>query len=146
MGGLFGYTFLAANEDSTNVTFMSFLLDPTLDDPADAVGAVAPDRRHRARHPDADRAQAGVEAARRRTRQLSVNGAQGMFETRFGVGVVYRADCPSSRVFTSMARMNSEKKEHFYADITRDEWLFGAAFGSGPRSTRGNMGRWPCSA
>ena len=31
MGGLFGYTFLAANEDTSNVNFLSFLLDPTLE-------------------------------------------------------------------------------------------------------------------
>ena len=31
LGGLLGYTFLAANEDNSNVTFVSFLLDPTLE-------------------------------------------------------------------------------------------------------------------
>jgi hypothetical protein len=126
MGGLFGYTFLAANEDSTNVTFLSFLLDPSLDVRLTQSGQW---------HLMVDiglgiQMLTGLKTGSKllaANEQLSVNGAQGMFETRFGVGVVYRL-LPELSVFSSIARMNSEKKQHFHANITRDEWLFGAAY------------------
>ena len=59
--------------------------------------------------------------------QLSVNGAQGMFETRIGAGVSYLVT-PELAVFSSMSQMHSSKKQHFYADITRVEWMFGASY------------------
>ena len=126
MGAMIGYTFLAANDDTTNVTFLSFLLDPTLDIRLTQSGQW---------HLLVDlglgiQMLTGLKPGSRLlapNEQLSVSGAQGMFVTRVGVGVVYRL-MPEFSVFTSLSRMDSKRKDHFYADITRDEWLFGAAY------------------
>ena len=126
MGGLIGYTFLAANEDTSSVTFLSFLLDPTLDIRLTESGKW---------HLDLDlgigiQMLAGLKPRSRllaANEMLSVNGAQGMAETRLGAGVSYLVT-PELAVFSSMARMDSSKKQHFYANITRVEWMFGASY------------------
>jgi hypothetical protein len=43
------------------------------------------------------------------------------------VGVVYRL-LPELSMFASLAQMSSPKKQHFHADITRNELVFGAAY------------------
>jgi hypothetical protein len=58
---------------------------------------------------------------------LTVTGAQGMLETRFGATIGYRL-LPELALFSSLSSSNSQKKQHFYADITRVEWLFGGAY------------------
>ena len=63
LGGLLGYTFLGANEDNSNVTFVSFMLDPTLEIRLTQSGRLYADRRLRARRPGAVRARAALEAA-----------------------------------------------------------------------------------
>jgi hypothetical protein len=126
LGGLLGYTFLAANEDTSSVTFLSFLLDPTLDIRLTQSGRW---------HLDLDlglgiQMLAGLKPRSRllaANEQLSVNGAQGMFEVRYGAGVRYVVT-PELAVFSSLSRMDSAKKQHFYADIKRVEWMFGAAY------------------
>ena len=126
MGALLGYTFLGANDDMTNVTFLSFLLDPTLDVRLTQSGLW---------HLTVDvglgiQMLSGLKPGSKLLaagEQLSVNGAQGMFESRFGLGVSYRL-MPELSLFASIARMDSKKKEHFHADITRDELVFGAAY------------------
>jgi hypothetical protein len=125
-GALIGYTFLGANDDMTNVTFLSFLLDPTLDIRLTQSGQW---------HLTFDiglglQMLSGLKPGSKllaANEQLAVNGAQGMFETRVGVGVFYRL-LPELSLFSSIARMDSKKKQHFHADITRDELLFGAAY------------------
>ena len=56
-----------------------------------------------------------------------VSGAQGLVETRIGAGVGYRIT-PELAAFSSFSQMHSGKKTHFYAPITRVEWLFGIAY------------------
>jgi tetratricopeptide (TPR) repeat protein len=125
-GALFGYTFLAANEDSSNVSFVSFLLDPALEIRLSATGrwyGVV----------DLGLGIQMLSGLKPRSRllaaneMLTVNGAQGMFETRLGATVGYRWT-PEVALFSSLSNSNSAKKQHFYADITRVEWLFGAAY------------------
>jgi len=126
LGGLGGYTFLAANEDGSNVNFLSLLLDPALE----------------IRLSDSGRLYGSVDLAlglqiltgvKERSKLLAANemlkvsGALGMFETRFGVTIGYRL-MSELALFSSLSSSNSQKKEHFYADITRAEWLFGAAY------------------
>jgi hypothetical protein len=126
MGGLFGYTFLGANDDMTNVSFVSFLLDPTL-----VVRLTQSGQWHLTFDIGLGiQMLTGLKPGSKllaANEQLSVNGAQGMFETRVGIGVSYRL-LPELSLFTSLARMDSKKKQHFHADITRDELLFGAAY------------------
>jgi hypothetical protein len=125
-GALIGYTFLGANDDMTNVSFLSFLLDPTLDIRLTKSGQW---------HLTFDiglglQMLTGLKPGSKllaANEMLAVNGAQGMFETRVGVGVFYQM-FPELALFTSLSRMDSKKKQHFHADITRDEWLFGAAY------------------
>jgi hypothetical protein len=50
-----------------------------------------------------------------------------MLETRFGATIGYRL-LPELALFSSLSSSNSQKKQHFYADITRVEWLFGGAY------------------
>ena len=48
-----------------------------------------------------------------------------------------------------MAQMNSPKKQHFYSDIARVEWLFGASLpvlDRGRRPVSEALGVKPCSA
>ena len=54
--------------------------------------------------------------------------------SRFGAALGFRVT-PDISFFTSLAQMNSPKKAHFFEDIARVEWLFGACFRFGPRST-----------
>jgi hypothetical protein len=58
---------------------------------------------------------------------LAVNGVQGLFESRLGLAVGYRWT-PDFALFTSLSNSNSPRKQHFYAEISRVEWLFGAAY------------------
>ena len=126
MGALFGLTFLAANEDKSNVTFLSFLLDPTLEIRLTSSGSW---------YVDVDlglgiQMLTGLKPRSRllaANEMLSVNGAQGMLETRFGVGLGYRLTREIS-LFSSVSQASSKKKQHFYDDITRTEWLFGGVY------------------
>jgi tetratricopeptide (TPR) repeat protein len=126
MGGMLGYTFLAANADGSNVNFLSLLLDPALE----------------IRLTDSGRLYLSFDLALgiqiltgmkmgskllAANEMLTVNGAQGMFESRFGGTVGYRL-MPEVALFSSLSSASSQKKQHFYADIARIEWLFGAAY------------------
>ncbi len=125
-GALFGYTFLGANEDKSNVTFLSFLIDPTLDIRLTQSGRWFADV-------DFGLGLQMVSGIQMRSKvldpmeTLSVDGAQGMLETRLGAGVGYRLT-PELALFSSLAQMSSTKKEHFYQPIRRVEWLFGLAY------------------
>ena len=69
LGGLFGYTFLAANEDASNVTLPLVPARSDARDPAVAVGALVRTVDLGLGPADADRAQAELGAAGRRTRR-----------------------------------------------------------------------------
>jgi hypothetical protein len=126
MGALTGLTFLAANEDNSNVTFVWLLLDPTLDIRLTQSGSWYVDL-------DLGLGLQILTGLKPRSRllapneMLSVNGAQGMLETRFGGTLGYRVT-PDISLFTSIAQSSSKKKQHFVGDITRTEWLFGGAY------------------
>jgi len=126
LGALFGYTFLAANEDKSNVGFVSFLADPALEIRLTDSGRL---------YADVDFA-VGVQMvtglkARSKlldpTVPLSVSGAQGMTEIRAGAGVGYRIT-PDLAAVSSISQSSSPKKQHFFDDIKRVEWLFGMAY------------------
>jgi hypothetical protein len=126
LGGLMGYTFLAANEDGSNVTFVSLLVDPALEIRLSESGRL---------YGSVDLA-LGIQiltGMKERSKLLAANemltvtGAQGMLETRFGATIGYRL-LPELALFSSLSSSNSQKKQHFYADITRVEWLFGGAY------------------
>ena len=125
-GALLGYTFLAANADDSNVTFLSVLIDPTLD-----IRLTQSGKWHLAFDLGLGiQMLAGMKPGSRllaANEQLAVNGAQGMFETRFGATASYLV-LPELAVFSSLSQADSKKKAHFHADITRVEWLFGAAY------------------
>jgi hypothetical protein len=125
-GALIGYTFLGANDDMTNVTFLSFLLDPTLDVRLTQSGQwhLTVDLGFGLQMLSGLKPGSKLLAA---NEQLAVNGAQGMFETRIGLGVSYRV-LPELAIFASLSQMDSKKKQHFHADITRNELLFGGAY------------------
>src|SRR5436305_14058153 len=82
VGALFGYTFLAANEDKSNVGFVSFLADPALEIRLTESGRL---------YADVDlgfglQMVTGLKARSKLldpTVPLSVSGAQGMGEVRF---------------------------------------------------------------
>jgi hypothetical protein len=126
LGALFGYTFLGANEDKSNVTFLSFLIDPTLDVRLTQSGRWFVDV-------DFGLGLQMVTGLAARSKLLdptvpwTVSGAQGMLETRLGAGVGYRLT-PEIALFSSLAQMSSSKKDHFYQPIKRVEWLFGLAY------------------
>jgi len=125
-GGLFGLTFLGANEDGSNVYFLSALLDPGLEIRLTSSGRwyglldlglgiqVLTGLQPRSKLLAANET-------------LAVDGAQGLFETRIAATVGYRW-LPELAVFTSLASSDSKQKQHFYAPISRAEWLFGAAY------------------
>ena len=58
---------------------------------------------------------------------LSVSGAQGMAEFRGGVGFGYRFT-PELAAYSSLSQSSSPKKQHFFAEIQRVEWMFGLAY------------------
>jgi hypothetical protein len=127
MGVLFGYTFLAANEDKSNVGFVSVLADPAVEIRLTESGRL---------YLDVDLAiglqmvtglQDRSKLLEVTNQMLSVSGAQGMTEARFGAGVGYRFT-PELAAFSSMAESTSPKKQHFYSEIQRFEWLFGVAY------------------
>ncbi len=127
MGGLFGYTFLAANDDNSNVSFISLLLDPALDI------RLSPSGRWYGTV-DLGLGLQMLTGVKEGSKLLAVNegslkpdGALGLFETRFCVAVGYRW-LPNLALFSSLANSNSNQKQHFYAAITRIEWLFGLAY------------------
>jgi hypothetical protein len=126
MGALGGLTFLAANEDNTNVNFISLLLDPTLNIRLTQSGSLYLDL-------DFGVGLQILTGLKPRSRllapneMLSVNGAQGMFETRFGGTLGYRLTYEIS-LFTSIAQSSSKRKQHFVGDISRTEWLFGGLY------------------
>ena len=86
LGGLLGYTFLGANEDSSNVTFVSFLLDPTLEIRLTQSGRL---------YADLDfglgvQVLFGLEPRSKLlapSEMLAVNGAQSMVVSRFGAAL-----------------------------------------------------------
>ena len=88
MGGLLGYTFLGANEDNSNVTFVSFLLDPTLEIRLTQSGRL---------YADVDfglgvQALFGLEPRSKLlapSEMLAVNGAQSMVVSRFGAASAF---------------------------------------------------------
>jgi len=126
MGALFGYTFLAANEDKSNVGFVSVLADPALEIRLTESGRL---------YADLDlgfglQMVTGLKARSKLldpTVPLSVSGAQGMTEVRFGAGVGYRFT-PELAAFSSLAESSSPQKQHFFEPIKRVEWLFGMAY------------------
>jgi hypothetical protein len=125
-GALLGYTFLAANEDGSSVNFISVLLDPALEIRLTSSGRwyAQVDLGLGIQMLTGLKPRSKLLAA---NETLSVNGAQGLFETRFGVGVGYRW-LPDLAVFSSLASSDSKQKQHFYAPISRVEWLFGVAY------------------
>jgi hypothetical protein len=126
LGGLFNYTFLGANEDSSNVTFLSLLIDPTLDVRLTQSGRL---------YLSFDFG-LGVQmlfGLKPRSKLLApsemlvVNGVQSLLQTRLGATFGYRLT-PELALFTTLAQMSSPKKQHFFEPITRVEWLFGVAY------------------
>jgi hypothetical protein len=126
MGAMFGYTFLAANEDKSNVGFVSVLADPGLEIRLDQSGRM---------YLDIDLAiglqmVTGLQPRSKLldpTVPLSVSGAQGMAEFRGGVGFGYRFT-PELAAYSSLSQSSSPKKQHFFAEIQRVEWMFGLAY------------------
>ena len=126
LGALFGYTFLAANEDKSNVGFVSILADPALEIRLTDSGRL---------YADVDlglglQMVTGLKARSKLldpTVPLSVSGAQGMTEVRVGAGVGYRFT-PELAAFGSLALSSSAKKQHFFDDIKRVELLLGMAY------------------
>jgi len=126
MGALFGYTFLGANEDKSNVGFISVLADPTLDIRLTDSGRMYLDL-------DLGLGLQMVTGVKLRSKVLDpnapimgVSGAQGMGEVRGGATFSYRFT-PQLAAFTQLAQSTSTKKQYFYSDIKRTEWLFGAS-------------------
>jgi len=126
-GGLFGYTFLGANDDGSNVNFISLLLDPTLEIRLTGSGNM---------YLDFDLAlgiqwltglKPGSRLLAPSSVPLMVSGPQGMLETRIGAAFGYRLSREFA-LFSSLSSSNSAKKQHFYENITRVEWLFGVAY------------------
>ena len=132
LGGLLGYTFLGANEDGSNVTFVSVLIDPTLEIRLTQSGRLygSVDFGLGAQVLFGLRPRSKLLAP---NEMLAVNGAQSMVVSRIGATLGFRLT-PDISLFTSLAQMNSPKKQHFFSDIARVEWLFGASFRFGPRS------------
>jgi hypothetical protein len=136
LGGLLGYTFLGANDDNSNVTFVSLLLDPTLEVRLTQSGRL---------YASVDfglgvQVLFGLEERSKLlapSQMLAVNGAQSMFLVRFGAGLGFRLT-PDISLFTMLAQMSSPRKQHFFEEIVRTEWLFGASFRFGPRSAPGH--------
>lgn len=125
-GALFGYTFLAANEDASNVNFVSFLLDPGVEIRLSSNGRLyaAVDLGLGIQMLTGLKPRSKLLAA---NEMLTVNGAQGLFESRIAATVGYRWT-PDLALFTSLSNSTSPKKQHFYSEISRAEWLFGAAY------------------
>jgi len=125
-GALFGLTFMGANEDGSNVYFLSVLLDPGLE-----IRLTSSGRWYGLLDLGLGiQMLTGLEPRSRllaANETLTVNGVQGLFETRVAATVGYRW-LPDLAVFTSLASSDSKQKQHFYAPITRAEWLFGAAY------------------
>jgi hypothetical protein len=124
LGGIFGYTFLAANSDQSKVTFVSILIDPTLEIRivprwyvyADlGLGFVA----LAGLKPGSTLLQPG--------QTLMVNGAQSMSETRVGLALELRLR-PDVGIYASMTAINSPQKEHFYEPISRVGLLAGVTY------------------
>jgi hypothetical protein len=126
LGALFGYTFLAANEDKSNVGFVSFLADPALEIRLTDSGRLYADV-------DLGLGLQMVTGLKPRSKllnpaeNLSVSGAQGMTEVRAGAGVGYRIT-PELAAFGSLSQSSSPKKQHFFEDIKRVELLAGMAY------------------
>jgi hypothetical protein len=126
MGALFGYTFLRVNQDGSSVSFVSFLIDPTLHIRLSQSGRL---------YMDFDfglgvQALFGVKPGSRLLetgQDLRVSGGQSLTGIRFGGLFGYRLT-PTLALFTSLASMNSPKKQHFFEPISRVEWLFGGQY------------------
>jgi tetratricopeptide (TPR) repeat protein len=125
-GGLFGLTFLGANEDGSNVYFTSFLLDPALEIRLTSSGRWygVLDLGLGIQMLSGMKARSKLLAA---NETLSVNGAQGLFESRLGATVGYRWT-PELALFSGLSSINSPQKQHFYAPIARVELMFGLAY------------------
>jgi hypothetical protein len=122
LGALFGYTFLS--ELSARSTFLSFMIDPTLEIRLAPRWFLTGDLG------------LGVLAILGLTKDssllekdqpLMIKGAQGLGLVRLGAGVHFRLT-PELALFASPAIANASKKEHFYDNISRFEMLFGVAF------------------
>jgi tetratricopeptide repeat protein len=123
LGALFGYTFLS--EAESKETFLSFLIEPTLDfrlarrfrlDVDVGIGVLSiaglNDRSALLDHANGP---------------LAVDGTQALFEARVGVEGIWDVGSAWS-IFVGPAIANSPKKQHFYAEITRVEILGGLAY------------------
>jgi hypothetical protein len=91
LGGMLGYTFLGANEDNSNVTFVSFLLDPRLEIRLTQSGRLYADVGFGL----GVQALFGVEPRSKLlapSEMLVVNGAQSMVVTRLAAGLGFRRD------------------------------------------------------
>jgi hypothetical protein len=127
LGGIFGYTFLAANSDGSKVTFLSFLIDPTLELRiterffmyADvglgfvAIAGLKPG--------------SSLLAPRPAGQTLNVDGAQSLSETRVGIALEFRLK-PELGVYASPTLINSRQGEFFYAPISRVELVAGVTY------------------
>jgi tetratricopeptide (TPR) repeat protein len=124
LGALFGYTFL--DEAQSRETFLSFLIDPTLE-----IRLTASARWYLAFDLGFGvLAIAGLKdtsALLDQTQDLNVSGTQALGLTRLGAGLQYRLT-PELALFAWPAVANSPKKEHFHEAITRVELMFGAAY------------------
>ena len=127
LGGIFGYTFLAANSDQSKVTFVSFLIDPTLEIRIVprwhayvdvGIGFVALS----GLKPGSTLLQPGQAG-----QMLVVNGAQSLPETRVGLALEFRIT-PELAVYASPTLVNSPKREHFFAAISRLELVAGLTY------------------
>jgi hypothetical protein len=126
LGALFSYTFLGANEDKSNVGFVSFLADPALEVRVNQSGSL---------YGTVDLAfgvqmVTGLQPRSKvldPTVPLAVSGAQGMNEVRGGVGLGYRFT-PELAAFSSLSQSSSPQKDHFFSEIKRVELLFGGAY------------------
>jgi hypothetical protein len=124
LGGIFGYTFLAANSDQSKVTFASFLIDPTLEIRIASrwygyvdlgLGFVALG----GLKPGSTLLQPG--------QTLTIMGAQSLPETRVGLAVEFRIR-PDLAGYASLTAINSPQQEHFYAPIARVGLLAGITY------------------
>jgi hypothetical protein len=125
LGAIFGYTFLAANSDQSKVTFVSFLIDPTLEVRITprwfgyvdlGIGFVA----LAGLKPGSTLLQPGGQ-------MLGVDGTPSLPETRVGLALEFRIR-PDLAVYASPTIINSPKREHFFAAISRLELLAGLTY------------------
>jgi hypothetical protein len=124
MGALLGYTFLS--EASSKETFLSFFADPTLEVRLDSA-------QHWFASADLGLGVLAISGLKPSSallvqgQPLMIKGSQGLGASRLGLAVQYRLS-PELGLFVSSSVSNASKKDHFYADITRTELMFGVAY------------------